>query len=154
MTSTTPEPGPGPSVSIDIHHAGIRRPDERGLMPIEEARAWLAGRDAYAKGEGTLIDGTYVLESDRTWAALLSLADGEELLAQARRLTWEFEAVRGMENLSVRQRYGDDITLRWVAEHVGRGDAAQRPCTPPRWWSAGRAPPRPGGEDRLMPIQR
>jgi hypothetical protein len=49
-------------------------------MPLGEARAWLAGRDAYVKGEGWLIDGTYVLESDRTWAALLSLGGGEEFL--------------------------------------------------------------------------
>jgi hypothetical protein len=101
-------------------------------MPIEEARSWLAARDAYVKGEDFLpdteTDGTYVTQADRTWGALLSLADGEEFLAQSRRLTWEFEAVRGMENLSVLQRYGDDITLRWVREHInGEGDLVNRP---------------------------
>ncbi len=128
MMTTAPEPGH--SVLNDMDHAGLRRRDERGLMPLDEARAWLAGRDAYVKGEDGLpdTDGTYVLEHDRTWAALLSLADGEEFLAQARRLVWEFGAVRGMENLSVLQRYGDDITLRWVAAHIdGDGDLSNRP---------------------------
>jgi hypothetical protein len=111
-------------------HAGLLRRDQRGLMPLDEARAWLAARFAYAKGEDGLpdTDGTYVLEHDRTWAALLSLADGEEFLAQARRLAWEFEAVRGMENLSVLQRYGDETALRWVADHIdGDGDLTNRP---------------------------
>jgi hypothetical protein len=120
MTSTPPTPVLGLWVRNDMAHAGLLRRDERGLMPLDEARAWLAGRTAYARGEDGLpdTDGTYVMEHDRTWAALLSLADGEEFLAQARRLAWEFEAVRGMENLAVLQRYGDDTTLRWVADHI------------------------------------
>lgn len=130
MTTTVPGSGLGPSVRNDMAHAGLLRRDERGLMPLAEARAWLVGRPAYVKGEGSLpdTDGTHVLESDRTWAALLSLADGDEFLAESRRLAWEFEAVRGFENLSVWQRYGEETTLRWVAEHIGGGgDLTNRP---------------------------
>ncbi len=104
-------------VRTAIKDGGITRLDARGLMPLDEARAWLATRDRYAKGD--FIDnvaGQAILESDRTWAALMSLLDAEEFLAQTRRLSWEFE-VRGMENLAPLQRYGDAV-VRWVADRV------------------------------------
>jgi hypothetical protein len=44
MTSTTPESAPDPSVPIDIEHARLPRLDDRGLMPLGSARAWLADR--------------------------------------------------------------------------------------------------------------
>jgi hypothetical protein len=112
----------------DIGHAGLDRLDERGLMPLDEARAWLAGRDAYVKGEFLPTTASFaVTEADRTWAALLSLADGAEFLTQTRRLAWIFEAVRGMENIAALQRYGDAV-LDWVADNIDDdGDLTNRP---------------------------
>jgi hypothetical protein len=103
-------------VATAIRDARIERVDDRGLMPLAEARAWLAGRTAYAKGEGTMVGDRYVLESDLTWAALLSLDDGDEFVGQARRLDWRFH-VRGRDNVAPHERYGDAI-LPWLADRV------------------------------------
>jgi hypothetical protein len=103
-------------VATAIRDARIARVDDRGLMPLVEARTWLAGLTAYAKGEGTMVGDHYVLESDRTWAALLSLADGDEFVVQARRLDWRFH-VRGRDNVALFERYGDAI-LPWLGERV------------------------------------
>ena len=35
-----------------IDGARVPDPDERGLMPLEAARAWLSGRTVYAKRRG------------------------------------------------------------------------------------------------------
>ncbi len=100
-----------------IANGGIANPDERGLMPLDEARQWLAGLDRYVKGEPLdTDDGKHVLASDRTWAALMSLADGAEFVAATRRLSWEFE-VRGMENLAPLQRYGEAV-LEWISDRI------------------------------------
>jgi hypothetical protein len=90
--------------------------DERGLMPLTAARGWLAGRTVYAKGDGEMIGGRFVLESDRTWAALVSLENAEEFHAYARNLRWEFH-VRGRDNVSLFERYGDGV-LPWIADRV------------------------------------
>ena len=118
----------GGSLPTDIGNAALDRLDERGLMPLDEARAWLAGRDAYVKGDFVPTTASFsVTEADRTWAALLSLADGAEFLAQTRRLTWIFGAVRGMENTAALERYGDAV-LEWVADNVDdEGDLTNRP---------------------------
>src|SRR5688572_10797029 len=86
-------------------------------MPIEQARAWLDGIDRYIKGDPIdTDDGQYILHSDRSWAALMSLADGAEFVAATRRLSWEFE-VRGMENLAPLQRYGE-TALQWISDRI------------------------------------
>jgi hypothetical protein len=92
--------------------------DHRGLMPLDEARTRLSGLSVYRKGEGTLVGGRFVLESDLTWAALVSLEDAEEFVGHARRLRWEFH-VRGRDNLALVERYGDGI-LPWIADRVDR----------------------------------
>jgi hypothetical protein len=60
--------------------------EERGLMPLAEARDLLAGTTVFTEGKGRMVDGTFVLESDRVWAALLSLEDAAEFVPHARRL--------------------------------------------------------------------
>jgi hypothetical protein len=90
--------------------------DARGLVPLEDARRLVAETRAYRKGEGEEIDGTFVLEADRTWAALLSLEDGAEFLTHARRISWEFH-VRGRDNLALLERYGAAI-LPWLRSRL------------------------------------
>jgi hypothetical protein len=54
-----------PRVLEAVRHGGVRNPDERGLMPIAEARAILRGVGAFVKGEGEIHEGVgNVLASD------------------------------------------------------------------------------------------
>ncbi|MFI0446988.1 hypothetical protein [Actinomadura sp. 6N118] len=99
-----------------MRDARVTRLDDRGLMSLEEARALLARTQTFRRGEGELVDGTFVLELDRVWAALLSLADAAEFTAIATGLTWEADP-RGMENLALYERYGDGV-LPWIATRV------------------------------------
>ena len=56
-------------VQTAMTDGGIVDRDDRGLMPLAEARAWLANRHAYVKGD-FLPGAGAVLESDRSWAAI------------------------------------------------------------------------------------
>lgn len=105
-------------MSLDAAIRDARLPvlDERGLMPLAEARELLAGVTVFQRGEGRMIDGTFVLESDRVWAALLSLENAAEFVTHARGLRWQAN-VRGMNNLAPYERYGDGI-LPWIATRV------------------------------------
>jgi hypothetical protein len=107
-----------PYVASAIHDARIAT-DSRGLMKLKDARRWLAARKTFSKGEGEMVDGTFVLESDRTWAALLSLEDAAELVREATRLEWRFH-VRGKDNLALHERYGDEI-LPWLGSRLKNG---------------------------------
>ena len=108
----------GPNLRAAIEDAMLPVRDHRGLMPLDEARTRLSGLSVFRKGEGTLVGGRFVLESDMTWAALVSLEDAEEFVGHARRLRWEFH-VRGRDNLALTERYGDGI-LPWIADRVDR----------------------------------
>ncbi len=105
-----------PRVSDAIRGGGVVVLDERGLMPLAEARAVLRGVAAFVKGEGELLGGVNVLASDQLWAALLSLEDAAELVAEASRLAWQFQP-RGMDNVDLHLRYGDGI-VPWLASRV------------------------------------
>lgn len=109
---------PGPQVESAIENARVKRTDKRGLMPLKEARALVAATEIYRKGDGEMIDGTFVLESDRVWAALLSLSDAAEFVREAQRIQWAFH-VRGFDNLSLVERYGDGI-LPWLRSRIDR----------------------------------
>lgn len=76
-----------------------------GPMPLAQARAILAGVDAFTRERG-----------DELWAALLSLADAAELVAVASRLRWEFHP-RGFHNVDLHARYGDGI-VPWLATRL------------------------------------
>ncbi len=103
-------------VGSALRGARIEARDARGLMPLGEARAWLEARATFRKGEGEMRGGTFVLESDLTWAALLSLEDAAELVRHATRLSWEFH-VRGRENVAPFERYGAGI-LPWLESRL------------------------------------
>src|SRR6185295_18686336 len=103
------------SVASAIRDARIQ-PDARGLMDLDAARRLVAGVEVYRKGDGEMIDGTFVLESDRVWAALLSLEDAAEFTREATRIQWAFH-VRGHDNTSAVERYGAAI-LPWIAAAV------------------------------------
>lgn len=90
--------------------------DDRGLMPLEKARALVRGTDEFRKGTGRMIGGTFVLESDRLWAALLSLADADELVREGRRLRWFFHP-RGEDNTALLDRYGEAI-VPWLFDFI------------------------------------
>lgn len=99
-------------VGAAVRNAGVAERDERGLMPLEEARALVGALDVYVKGD--FLPGTNILESDRAWAALLSLEDAAELVEHAERIDWRFH-VRGRDNTALLERYGEDI-MPWI-EH-------------------------------------
>jgi hypothetical protein len=110
-----------------MRNAAVDR-DARGLMPLEAARALVASTDRFERGDP--IPGTHVLASDRCWAALLSLADADEFVREARRLAWAFHP-RGTDNLGPLERYGDGI-LPWLADHVVDGALQNQPwCVRP-----------------------
>jgi hypothetical protein len=93
--------------------------DERGLMPLEEARRVSASIVTFERG-GPDDDEPFVT-TDLAWAALLSLADAAEFLKYALVIRWNFH-VRGRDNLGPFERYGESI-LPWIAQAVD--DAGQ-----------------------------
>ena len=104
-------------VESAIENARIKK-DKRGLMPLAEARALVKATEVYRKGDGEMLGGTFVLESDRVWAALLSLKDAAEFVREATRIQWAFH-VRGFDNLGLVERYGDGI-LPWLRSRIDK----------------------------------
>ncbi len=107
------------AVATAMRDGGVTSRDERGLMALAEARAIGEAALIFRKGEASQLDEIVVLESDRLWAALLSLENAEEFLRHASRLTWAFH-VRGRENLSLYERYGDEI-LPFIESRIESG---------------------------------
>lgn len=105
-----------PIVTEAVRAGGVAHLDERGLMPLAEARALVRETHAFDKGEGRTRGGVYVLDSDAQWAALLSLEDAGELVREASRLEWRFHP-RGMENVDLYLRYGEGI-VPWLATRI------------------------------------
>ena len=113
-----------------MRNAGLDRRDARGLMPLADARAEVRRHDAFRKGEGRMVGGSWVLDSDRLWAALLSLSDAEEFVGKASRLAWYFHP-RDRDNIATVERYGEAV-LPWLARFVdGEGRLVTVPwCIP------------------------
>lgn len=111
-------PAPLEPAGGEIATAGFRAADldARGLLPLERARRIVRDAAELRRGEGRMIGGSFVLDSDILWAALLSLEDADELVREARRLVWFFHP-RGHDNVWLVRRYGDGI-LPWLADHV------------------------------------
>lgn len=84
--------------------------DERGLLPLESARA------ALKAALGTPRDSE---EADRIWASVLSLADVPELIEATAQLSWT-GLVRGNPNFALLDRYGDAL-LDWIRTRVDDG---------------------------------
>lgn len=84
-------------------------PDERGLMPLSEARAILSKFPRFIRGNGQYIQGVWVWEMDRAWAALLSLKDGDEFYRYATALEWVDEPRDADKNTALAERYGDAV---------------------------------------------
>ncbi|AKF02988.1 DUF7003 family protein [Sandaracinus amylolyticus] len=106
-------------VASALRDAAVSSLDERGLMPLGEARALLEGTSVYERGDDETIDGKSVLCSDRVWAALLSLESAEEFVRTAKRIELRFH-VRGRENTALVERYGDGV-LPWLESRLERG---------------------------------
>ncbi|WP_170229896.1 hypothetical protein [Polyangium fumosum] len=112
---------PSSPVSIAMRDARVSRRDGRGLMSLSEARRLIESTEVFRKGEGRTAAGTMVFESDRVWAALLSLEDAAEFVKHGQRIRWEFQ-VRGRDNTALHDRYGDAI-LPWIESRLD-GDGA------------------------------
>jgi hypothetical protein len=105
---------------------GAAARDERGLMPLAGARAVLKGLTTVVRGDGRMVDGVYVLDSDRVWAALLSLDDADELVRTAA-LEWKMPP-RGLDNPAIAERYGS-AAIDWVSAILARkSDGPGHPC--------------------------
>lgn len=102
-----------------MREAGVT-PDERGLMPLAEARAIAKQTTTLARGEGRYIGKMWVWDLDRTWAALLSLEDAREAAAWMRTLELVDPPRDAAKNVALVERYGD-AALALVA---ARADAA------------------------------
>ncbi len=96
-------------------------PDERGLMPLDEARALVAATRVFEQGQSREVDGTFVEDADRVWAALLSLDDGDEFVRHGKRMGWAY-MVRGHHNTALVERYGAAV-LPWIAYAVNPNGA-------------------------------
>jgi hypothetical protein len=103
-------------VGSAMRDARIDVRDERGLVPLADARRVVEATHVFRKGAGEMKGGTFVLESDRVWAALLSLDSAEELVRHAKRIEWEFH-VRGRDNIALFERWGAGI-LPWIESRI------------------------------------
>jgi hypothetical protein len=106
-------------VTAAVRAGGVTELDARGLMPLERARAILRGVRTFVRGAGRSGPNGWVLDSDVTWSALLSLEDAAELVRVASALRWQFQP-RGMENVDLYLRYGEGI-VPWIASRIRRG---------------------------------
>lgn len=88
--------------------------DDRGLVPLAEARATLAATTAVDRDN-----------LDAVWAALCSLADGAELATAAAHLDWQMPP-RGKANVAFVERYGAGA-LAWLRTRVGNGVLVNHP---------------------------
>jgi hypothetical protein len=104
------------NVAIAIRDARLPRLDDRGLMPLEDARAAVRGASEFRRGGGHMTAFGWVTGSDRLWAALLSLEDAAEFVREASRIRWSAHP-RGRDNTAPVERYGDAI-LPWLATFV------------------------------------
>ena len=100
------KPTRAPTYSIPFaSHARPEGVDDRALLPLDYARAIVAGATTFAR------DGQP--PADRLWAALLSLEDGAEFSREAARLDWQFPFLRGWDNEDAVLRYGVGA-LAWL----------------------------------------
>lgn len=90
--------------------------DARGLVPLETARAIVARFSAFEKGEGRMVDGTYVRPCEELWSALMSLSDADEFVREASRLEWTYHP-RKPHWRDPARRYGAGI-LPWLRGFV------------------------------------
>ncbi|HZJ71794.1 MAG TPA: hypothetical protein VFF36_12750, partial [Planctomycetota bacterium] len=100
----------------EVANGAPSRLDDRGLMPLDEARAVVRATAVFRRGDTEVIEGSGVTEADRVWAALLSLADAAEFVDHARRIDWRFH-VRGTDNLTALHRYGPEI-MPWFESRL------------------------------------
>jgi len=100
------------AVQTVIENAMLNEIDPRGLMPLGQARALLAAATEFRRGETHIIEGVAVFDSDRLWAALLSLEDAEEFNREAKRLDWFFHP-RSPLDAAAHKRFGDGI-IDWL----------------------------------------
>lgn len=104
--------------------------DDRGLVELGAARKLVESATEFRKGEGRWIAGSWVLDSDRLWAALLSLESADEFVRHACRLSWYFHP-RGKPNTDALERYGPAI-LPWLRSFINDGRLVNVPwCVVP-----------------------
>ena len=99
-------------VNTAMSDAHLGELDARGLMALAAARKHLATVDAFGPFKPD------AAKHDTTWAALVSLADAEEFVSEARRLEWK-ASPRGMYNVAPFTRYGAGI-LPWLLDACDR----------------------------------
>lgn len=115
-------------LSHALRDGGVQPLDERGLMPLADARALVSASDEFVRGERA--PDRADLAGDRLWAALLSLADGGEFVREASRLRW-VDHPRGAHNIDPYLRYGDAI-VPWLATFLHGGRLSNVPwCVVP-----------------------
>lgn len=95
-----------------LKNGAVSEFDERGLIPLPQARKLVCSVDEFRRGKGEMINGGWYWKSDQAWAAILSLEDADEFLREALRIQWFFHP-RGGRNTALLSRYGKNI-LPWL----------------------------------------
>ncbi len=90
--------------------------DNRGLVPINEAREILNGYESFEGGELLTINGSTCSESDRTFAALCSLENVEEFLKTALNKPWNHPTPMDLI-CALGQRYGEGL-ITWLESMI------------------------------------
>lgn len=115
-SDTTSVVATSPQVAAAMRAARVKRTDARGLLPVQEARRFLTAIDVFRRGKPWIVGGRRVFESDRIWAALLSLENAEEFVRHAKLMAWEFSG-GGRDDTTVLERYGIGI-LPWIESRL------------------------------------
>jgi hypothetical protein len=110
--------------------------DDRGLLPLAEARAIVAASPRLARGDGRTVESAahdgegdepsvrWVWDLDRTWAALLSLADAAEAAKALATMELVDPPRDAADNRALVERYGDAAASIVLARATPEGVVA------------------------------
>lgn len=96
--------------------AVVAEPDDRGLMPLDDAEHIVTASASFSTGSPVTFQGRRCDEGERLWAALLSLSGAADFNAHAQRITWTAHTPDGASTAAI-ERYGDAL-FPWLLSCV------------------------------------
>lgn len=96
--------------------------DDRGLVPLAEARARVSAAHVFRVGAWSQKGAIHYTEGDRLWAALLSLETAAEFAAHVMRISWELPPRGWHRNTDPFDVFGDDVIALAEAATDADGD--------------------------------
>jgi hypothetical protein len=91
-------------------------PDDRGLMPLDDAEHIARASETFSTGATVTFQGRRCDEGARLWAALLSLSGAQDFNAHAQRIAWTAHTPDGASTAAI-ERYGEDL-FPWLESCV------------------------------------